>query len=170
MTGEYVTAAKIAGSQKYIVIQNVSHEFKFTKYGLPVLENIHLDIARGEFVALLGPSGSGKSTLLKIIAGLLTPIAGKVIIDGTSIEGPTPRVGVTFQKPILLPWRTVKANLRLPAELAGTWNEKSKARADMLLNVSGLTSFDEVYQISCLQACSRWLHFVWPWYSIQMCF
>ena len=104
-----------------------------------------LDIPRGATVAFVGPSGCGKSTLLKLIAGLLTATRGDVIVDGTRVTGPSKSVGMAFQNPVLLPWRTVLDNLLLPLEILrengdprapdrAVWREKAAA----LLQTVGL--------------------------------
>ena len=76
-----------------------------------------LDIPRGATVAFVGPSGCGKSTLLKLVAGMLTATRGDVVVDGTRVTGPSKSVGMAFQNPVLLPWRTVLDNLLLPLEI-----------------------------------------------------
>jgi NitT/TauT family transport system ATP-binding protein len=87
-----------------------------------VLRGIELSIAEGQFVSLLGPSGCGKSTMLRLIAGLLAPSSGKVLVDGQSAEAHRKSQGdlaFVFQDPRLLPWRDVKQNIGLPLELKG---------------------------------------------------
>ena len=94
---------------------------------LPVLDGIDLAIPGGGIVALIGPNGSGKSTLLRVIAGLLTPTSGAALIDGVPITGPDPRIGLVFQEPRLLPWRSAADNITYPLELAG-WPPERRAR------------------------------------------
>jgi NitT/TauT family transport system ATP-binding protein len=86
---------------------------------LPVLDGVDLDIPAGGIVALIGPNGCGKSTLLRVVAGLLAPVAGEALLDGVPIAGPDPRIGLVFQEPRLLPWRTAARNIEYPLELAG---------------------------------------------------
>src|SRR5512136_1096290 len=81
------------------------------------LDGLTLDIARGEFVALVGPSGCGKTTLLKILAGLIDGYGGRVTLDGRPITKPSLEIGVVFQEPTLLPWRTILDNVLFPVEL-----------------------------------------------------
>ncbi|HEU5194055.1 MAG TPA: ABC transporter ATP-binding protein [Methylomirabilota bacterium] len=81
------------------------------------LERVSLEIERGTTVAFVGPSGCGKSTLLKLIAGLVRPTKGAITVDGLPIAGPSKNVGMAFQNPVLLPWRTVLDNLLLPLEI-----------------------------------------------------
>ena len=105
----------------------------------PVLDGIDLDIPHGQVVALIGPNGCGKSTLLRVIAGLLAPIAGTAELDGSAIAGPDPRIGLVFQEPRLLPWRTAATNITYPLELAG-WS--SERRAERLATLTGLVGLD----------------------------
>lgn len=102
-----------------IVVERLNHAFAAPGAPLPVLAGIDLTIGAGEFVAVLGPSGCGKSTLLRIVAGLLTPSTGSVLIDGLPPDAARRRkaIGFVFQDPSLLPWRTVAANVMLPWEV-----------------------------------------------------
>ncbi|MFC4117678.1 ABC transporter ATP-binding protein [Nonomuraea zeae] len=119
----------------------------FTRRGAAVraLEHTDLDIAPGEFVSLIGPSGCGKSTLLKLIAGLLEPTAGTVSVDGTPVTEPLAQVGMAFQKPTLLRWRTVLDNVCLPLDIAGEGGAEGRGRARELLEMIGLAAFEKHY-------------------------
>jgi NitT/TauT family transport system ATP-binding protein len=105
---------------------------------LVALDGVDLVVEPGEIVALIGPNGSGKSTLLRIIAGLLTPDRGAVAIDGAPVLGPSPRVGIVFQEPRLLPWRTTEENVAYPLELAGVIRREREGRVARLLQTVGL--------------------------------
>ncbi len=105
---------------------------------LPVLDHLSVDVAGGEIVALIGPNGSGKSTLLRVIAGLLTPDAGSVTLDGKPISGPDPRIGLVFQEPRLLPWRSAADNITYPLELAGWPADRRRERLDALTDLVAL--------------------------------
>ena len=94
-----------------------------------VLDALDIDVRPGEVVALIGPNGCGKSTLLRVLAGLIAPDAGSVAIDGTPVDGPDERVGLVFQEPRLLAWRSAEANVRFPLELAGWPRDRQRARA-----------------------------------------
>jgi ABC-type nitrate/sulfonate/bicarbonate transport system ATPase subunit len=107
---------------------------------LVALGGVDLAVEPGEIVALIGPNGSGKSTLLRVIAGLLGPDAGTASIDGQPVDGPDTRVGLVFQEPRLLPWRTTAANVAYPLELAGVPRPERDARVAMLLRTVGLES------------------------------
>lgn len=110
-------------------IEGLSHS-----YGArAVLRNLSLSIAAGESVALLGPNGSGKSTLLRLVAGLITPSAGSVALDGSATSAGRPEVGIVFQEPRLLPWRTALRNVTLPLELLGEPLISARAAAEAAL-------------------------------------
>jgi ABC-type nitrate/sulfonate/bicarbonate transport system ATPase subunit len=102
------------------------------------LDGLNLVIEPGEIVALIGVNGSGKSTLLRVIAGLLAPQHGSVLLDGRPVDGPDPRLGLVFQEPRLLPWRSAARNIAYPMELAGWPRERRDARVAELLETVGL--------------------------------
>jgi nitrate/nitrite transport system ATP-binding protein len=127
---------------KYIQIQNVEQTFKSTKGVFPALRDIHLNIAKGEFVALIGHSGCGKSTLLNLIAGLTTPTDGVLLCANREIAGPSPERAVVFQNHSLLPWLTCFDNVYLGIQsVFGKTEIKSrlKARTDAALEMVGLS-------------------------------
>ncbi len=93
----------------------------------------------------VGPSGCGKSTLMKMVAGLLGYTSGTLERLGKPVEKPGPDVGVVFQAPVLLPWRTILENVLLPSEIRGTITPAVRARAHELLALVGLTGFESRY-------------------------
>ncbi|HEX9479504.1 MAG TPA: ABC transporter ATP-binding protein [Methylomirabilota bacterium] len=105
------------------------------------LRDIDLTVGRGELVAIVGPSGCGKSTLLRIIAGLRSPSRGQVLVDGHPVVRPIPSVGMVFQAPVLLKWRTIADNVLLPAELSRLDPRDYRDRAAQLLRLVGLAEF-----------------------------
>jgi NitT/TauT family transport system ATP-binding protein len=108
---------------------------------LEAIRNISVEVGDGEFVSIVGPSGCGKSTLLMMIAGLIAPSSGLVAIDGEQVSGPRPDVGVVFQNPVLLPWRTVFDNVLFPIELLRLSRTKYRERALELLKMTRLEEF-----------------------------
>jgi NitT/TauT family transport system ATP-binding protein len=84
---------------------------------IEALKQISFDIEEGEFVTVVGPSGCGKSTLLKILTGTLKKSSGQILVSGREVDGPSRDIGIVFQAPVLLPWRTVLENVMLPVEL-----------------------------------------------------
>ncbi len=105
---------------------------------LLALDGIDLTVEAGQIVALIGPNGSGKSTLLRLIAGLLAPGRGTANLDGRAIIGPDPRVGLVFQEPRLLPWRTTADNVAYPLELAGVDPAERRTRVAAALQTVGI--------------------------------
>ena len=105
---------------------------------LQALDAVDLAVAPGEIVALIGPNGSGKSTLLRVVAGLLAPERGEANLDGRPIDGPDARIGLVFQEPRLLPWRTTASNVAYPLELAGVERGTRETRVAEVLRTVGL--------------------------------
>jgi NitT/TauT family transport system ATP-binding protein len=141
-----MTSSALRGStvgSPMVELRHIGHVFEAA--GTVALQNVDLDIRRGEFVALIGPSGCGKSTLLSIIAGLLEPSSGTASVAGTWVHNPPDEVGMMFQRATLLPWRTVIQNIVLPIELReGRRAAKhAESRARELLGVVGLTGFEK---------------------------
>lgn len=118
-----------------------------TKEGIDVqaLSNINLDVADGELITVVGPSGCGKTTLLKILAGILHPTSGQITVDGIRLTGPSRQIGVVFQAPVLLPWRTILKNVLAPAEIQKLDMKPAEARAYQLLDMVGLAGFEQKY-------------------------
>ena len=109
------------------------------------LEGLSATLDQGEFLSVLGPSGCGKSTLLKVVAGLLKPSAGSVVLHGASITGPRPDVGIVFQQPTLLPWQSTLDNVLLPVRTLGLDLAKGREKAHALLKLVGIDKFSGHY-------------------------
>ncbi len=109
------------------------------------VEPLTFDIADGEFIAVVGPSGCGKSTLLHMMAGLVPPTEGKILIAGAPVTGPRPDVGVAFQDSVLLPWRNVMQNVMLPSAVRKVDLKAMEQRAQSLLKLVGIEGFDQKY-------------------------
>jgi NitT/TauT family transport system ATP-binding protein len=112
------------------------------KESLLALDTVSLDIERNQFVTLVGPSGCGKSTLLKIISGIIRPTEGKILFDGQELTKPSRHIGLVFQRPILLPWRSVLDNILFPIEMLGWSLAKHRDEAMRLIQLVGLSGFE----------------------------
>ena len=134
----------------FLSLEHISASFPGPQEHLIALEDISFEVKRGEFLCLIGPSGCGKSTLLRIVAGLLPPSQGSVWLEGEPQRAPGQRIGLVFQQPTLLPWRTVAENVALPLELEIERTEKLSAeekcaRTDDLLTLVGLDGSASAY-------------------------
>jgi len=129
----------------FIAIKEVSRVFSGGARPVTALDKISFDIQPGNFVSIVGPSGCGKSTLLKIISGLLPVSSGAVSVAGKQVSGPLENVGMVFQAPVLLKWRSVLGNILLPVEFGklDVMSHLDKARA--LIKLVGLEGFEEMY-------------------------
>lgn len=125
-----------------VSIQNASKMYTARKgVAVQALEDVTLDITEGEFITLVGPSGCGKSTLLRMIAGLHSPTTGKIELDGIPHTGPNARIGIVYQQPLLLPWKSVLENVLVPIRVRGQRVQDFRERAEDLLEVLGLADF-----------------------------
>ena len=122
----------------------ISHLAK-TFDGLHALQDINLDVERGEFISVVGPSGCGKTTFLRIIAGLEPASSGEVLLDGRAVHRPGGDRGFVFQSDSLLPWRTVFANAIIGREVAGQVGPAERQRTMELLKLVGLEGFEHYH-------------------------
>jgi len=113
--------------------------------GMPILNNISIELYENEFVSILGPSGCGKSTLFNIIAGLDTPESGTYYIDGEDSVGKLGKVSYMHQKDLLLPWKKILDNLAIPLAIKGMGNKAAKEEAAKYLKTFGLDGFEDKY-------------------------
>src|SRR5215472_4456781 len=128
-----------------LCVAEVSMTFKTPTGAFHALAPVTLSIPQGRFVSLIGPSGCGKSTIFNIIAGLLEPSGGRVLIDGVDATGTIGRVGYMLQKDLLLPWRTVLDNTILGMEIQHVPLRAARERALPLLHRYGLAGFEYLY-------------------------
>jgi NitT/TauT family transport system ATP-binding protein len=117
----------------------------FGREGTPVLDGVSLELREGEFVALLGPSGSGKSTLLRILAGLVQPSDGSVLVRGAPLEGLNRQVAIVFQNFALFPWLTVLQNVELGLLSTELPQSEKRERATKAIDLIGLDGFEEAF-------------------------
>jgi NitT/TauT family transport system ATP-binding protein len=133
-----------------IQLDGVGQVFDGREGQVTALEKIDLHVRDGEFVTLIGRSGCGKSTLLRLIAGLISPTSGSVQVAGEPVTGPRRDVSFMFQRPALLPWRSVLSNVMLPVEIDGGAGDRRESRgraayrdrAHELLEMVGLQGFE----------------------------
>ena len=126
-----------------IDIKGVRHAYQTKAGPLPVLDGLEVSVPEGEFCAVVGPSGCGKSTLTRLIAGLMKPDQGEVWLHGERVTGPRKTVGMAFQNPVLLEWRSILDSVILPLEIVAPQMPRRdrEARAMQLLNMVGLDGF-----------------------------
>ena len=128
-----------------IEIKGVTHAYQTKAGPLPVLDKLDIGIKEGSFCAVVGPSGCGKSTLTRLIAGLMFPDQGEVWLHGQLVKSPRKTVGMAFQNPVLLEWRTILQNVILPLEIVAPRmpRREKEARAMALLDMVGLSGFEQ---------------------------
>ena len=132
-------------SGNLIEIKSVRHAYQTASGPLPVLDDLNVAVPEGGFVAVVGPSGCGKSTLTRLVAGLMKPDEGEVWLHGERVKGPRSTVGMAFQNPVLLEWRSILKNVMLPLEIVSTSMSaaEQEARARDLLELVGLKGFED---------------------------
>ena len=145
-----------------IVVENLCRIFTSDARIVEALERISFEIQTGEFVSIVGPSGCGKSTLLKILSGLLPASSGTIVVGGKAVNEPLENVGMVFQAPVLLKWRSVMGNILLPVEFAKLNVASHLERARSLINLVGLEGFEEMYPHQLSGVCSNGCHFAEP--------
>ncbi|MEM1360190.1 MAG: ABC transporter ATP-binding protein [Pseudomonadota bacterium] len=132
-------------STNFIDLHDITHAYKTASGPLPVLDHLNIKMEKGSFTAVVGPSGCGKSTLTRLIAGLMFPDGGQVWLGGEMVTSPRATVGMAFQNPVLLEWRSILKNVMLPLEIVP--NDLSKRqqqeRARELLTLVGLEGFED---------------------------
>ncbi|WP_374666842.1 ABC transporter ATP-binding protein [Ramlibacter sp.] len=128
-----------------LAIDNLTVTYASARGPLTALRDLNFEVGDGEFVAVLGPSGCGKSTLLNIASGLLAPSKGRVAIRGEAVTAPRRDVGIVFQQPTLLPWKTVLQNVLVPMQAMGQPLAAHEARARELIRLVRLEGFENHY-------------------------
>jgi nitrate/nitrite transport system ATP-binding protein len=118
----------------YLSIEQIDVTFSRGRAVSNVLRNVSLSVDRGEFVTVIGHSGCGKSTLMNVVAGLVKPSSGAVILDGVSVDEPGPDRAVVFQHHSLLPWLSVYENVRIAVDKVSGGTKRGKARHDWVLH------------------------------------
>jgi NitT/TauT family transport system ATP-binding protein len=138
--------AQVAVGQEVILAaERITKFYAGKDQRILVLDNITLELREGEFVTLLGPSGSGKSTLLRILAGLVPPSAGEVLVHGKPLHGPNPQVAIVFQSFALYPWLTVLQNVELGLLARNVPRDERRRQALAAIDLVGLDGFEDAY-------------------------
>ena len=128
-----------------ITVKDVQKVFRSGEKTIHALDQISFEIDEGSFVSIVGPSGCGKSTLLKIISGLLPSTSGAILVNNNQVDRPLENVGMVFQSPVLLKWRSVIGNIMLPVEFAKLDRDRHLETARSLIQLVGLQGFEEMY-------------------------
>jgi len=148
LTGQLSTSPPALGAlDDYLILVNGVSKIYSSQAGdkVSAIEDVSFAVRKGEFTVLVGPSGCGKTTVLKILGGLLKKTSGEVTLKGIPVEGPSRDVGIVFQNPVLLPWRTVLENALLPIEVLGLKKLKYLHKARELIRLVGLEGFESKY-------------------------
>jgi NitT/TauT family transport system ATP-binding protein len=134
------------GTDPVVVRMEGVHKTYETQDGpVEALQPLDLELRRGEFVSFVGPSGCGKTTLLNLMSALLEPTSGRILFQGEDLTEPSRQIGIMFQSPVLLPWRTVEKNALLPAEIAGADLARARERVRDVIDKVGLGEFRRAY-------------------------
>ena len=131
--------------QPVLVVAHLTKRFLTAEGPLVAVDDVSLDVRRGEFVSLIGPSGCGKSTLFNIVGGLIDDYDGEVTVDGQAVNGPHRSIGMVFQEESTFPWRTTLENVAFPLEAAGVGKSERLTRARELVKLVGLEGFENRY-------------------------
>jgi len=126
-------------------VVNVTKTFDTAGQPVPAVKDVSFQFRKGDLISLLGPSGCGKTTVLKMMGGLIPATEGLLELDGKAIDAPFPGVGVVFQAPTLMPWRSVLGNVLFPMEVIGKNDARAKTRAREILKLVGLDGFENAY-------------------------
>ncbi|MDQ0215779.1 NitT/TauT family transport system ATP-binding protein [Oikeobacillus pervagus] len=127
----------------FVEIDSISHTYFTPTTANNALKNIHFTIEKGEFISLIGPSGCGKTTLLSIVAGLLSPTNGKILIEGKNPNQLKSLIGYMLQQDYLFPWKSIEENIFLGLKVMNLLNEETKQKAIHLLEVMGLQGVEK---------------------------
>src|ERR1043166_1792374 len=145
-------ASEAARTTAFVEVDNASLRYGDDERGLTAIEGISLEISHGEFAAVVGPSGCGKSTLMKLVSGLALASIGRVTVDGQEVRHPIKIVGMAFQNPCLLPWRTTLEHFLLPIQIVRPHRQQYRRdrvafvnTAQALLAKVGLSGVSDCY-------------------------
>lgn len=126
-------------------VDNIAHTYQAKNGEVTALEHVDFSMQEGDFFSLVGPSGCGKSTLLSIVAGLIPPSEGQVLLKGERVTGISPHIGYMLQKDNLLEWRTIRQNVLFGLEVRKKLTKETVDHAERLLKTYGLAEFADKY-------------------------
>ena len=126
-------------------VRNITKRFATSDGGIVAVDDVSFSVAPGEFVSIIGPSGCGQSTLFNIIGGLTGDYGGHVAVEGATVVGTHPAIGMVFQEESTFPWRTVEENVAFPLEIGGMAKAARMERAAHFIALVGLTGFERRY-------------------------
>lgn len=132
-------------NKKMVSLKDVSFKYHSLEGEIQALNHISFTAEEGEFIGIVGPSGCGKTTILSLIAGLIKPTLGEVLVEGKSVEAPSTKVGYMLQQDYLFEWRTILQNVLIGLEIHDKITDDSKAKAEKLLEIYGLGEFKSYY-------------------------
>jgi len=133
------------GVRPLLEVEQIVKRFVTADSTLTAVDDVSFGVAAGEFVSIIGPSGCGKSTLFNIIGGLVGDYQGRVTVDGATIAGTHPAIGMVFQEESTFPWRNVLDNVAFPLEIAGLPKSERDDRAAHFVKLVGLSGFERRY-------------------------
>jgi NitT/TauT family transport system ATP-binding protein len=154
---------------KLVEVSDVSRRFRIPGGEVVALDGVSFDLRHGEFLSVVGPSGCGKSTLAMLVAGLLAPTAGVISIAGQVVDRPQTGLGIVFQSPVLLAWRSALDNVLLQIEMRGLPVADHRQRAQGLLGSVGLAGFEGPTRTSCRAACGSACRSAGRWSTTRPC-
>lgn len=132
----------------FLQVQDVTHTYFSLKEKTAALENVSIEVEKGEFVSFLGPSGCGKTTLLSIIAGIVSPTEGRVLVEGRTPDGKDRHIGYMLQQDYLFPWKTIEENVLIGLHISKKLGPETKETALGLLKKFGLYEVEKSIQKS----------------------
>lgn len=154
----------------FLHVDHVTHTYFSIKEKTTAVRDIHFNAEKGDFISFLGPSGCGKTTLLSIIAGLIEPSEGRVLIEGREPNQKEHNIGYMLQQDYLFPWKSIEENVLLGLKIADTLTEDSKAAALGLLPEFGLIDVEKNIRRSCRAECASGPRLQELLRQIQVCF
>jgi NitT/TauT family transport system ATP-binding protein len=142
---ETATTNEGASAPSFGRLVNVTKTFKTAEKDVQAVKDVSFDFRKGSLISLLGPSGCGKTTVMKMVGGLVSSSGGLIELDGRAISKPFSGVGVVFQAPTLMPWRTVLDNILFPMEVLKRNDDAAKKRALDIIKLVGLDGFEQAF-------------------------